>query len=48
MSAQTLVKMSKFDEARNRLQEGLAACARTGNSHAASEMELLLNEIAEL
>ena len=48
MSAQTLVKAGKFDEARARLQEGLAACERTGNTHAASEMSVMRDEIAEL
>jgi predicted Zn-dependent protease len=48
MSAQTLVKAGKFDEARARLQAGLAACERTGNTHAASEMGAMLDEIAEL
>ena len=45
MSAQTLVKAGKFDEARVRLQAGLAACERTGNAHAASEMGALLDEL---
>jgi tetratricopeptide (TPR) repeat protein len=48
MSAQTLVKVGKFDEARERLRVGLAACERTGNAHAASEMGALQDEIAEL
>src|ERR1700728_921365 len=45
MSAQTLVKARKFDEARERLQAGLAACERTGNAHAASEMGAMLDEL---
>ena len=48
MSAQTLVKAGKFDEARARLKQGLAACERTGNSHAANEMSVMQDEIAEL
>ena len=48
MSAQTLVKAGKFDEARARLKEGLAACERTGNTHAASEMSVMQDEIAEV
>jgi hypothetical protein len=48
MSAQTLVKVGKFDEARAKLKEGLAACERTGNTHAASEMSVMQDEIAEL
>jgi len=27
------------------LQDGLAACGRTGNTHAASEMEGMLDEL---
>ena len=45
MSAQTLIKVGKIDEARARLQEGLAACNRTGNAHAASEMQGMVDEI---
>jgi predicted Zn-dependent protease len=41
MSAQTLMKAGRMDEARERLRAGLAACERTGNAHAASEMEEL-------
>ncbi len=43
MSAQTLVRMGRVEEARERLQAGLAACERTGNAHAASEMQEMLN-----
>ena len=46
MSAQTLVKVGRIDEARARVQEGLAACDRTGNAHAASEMQGILQEIS--
>ena len=45
MSAQTLVKAGRFDEARERLRAGLAACERTGNAHAASEMGLMESEL---
>lgn len=45
MSAQTLVKVGKFDEARERLRAGLAACERTGNAHAAKEMRLMMEEL---
>lgn len=48
MSAQTLVKEGRFEEARARLVAGLAACERTGNDHAASEMGIMQDEIAEL
>jgi predicted Zn-dependent protease len=46
MSAQTLVKMNRSEEAITLLQQGLAAAARTGNAHAASEMQGLLDELA--
>ena len=45
MAAQTLVKTGKIEEARERLQAGLAACERTGNTHAASEMGGMLEEL---
>ncbi len=45
MSAQTLIKAGRIDEARTRLQEGLAACNRTGNAHAASEMQGMVDEL---
>src|ERR1700679_1025941 len=45
MSAQELVKAGSIDEARVRLQAGLAACERTGNAHAASEMQAMVGEL---
>ncbi len=45
MSAQTLVKMNRSEEAVTLLQQGLTAAARTGNAHAASEMQGLLDEL---
>ena len=45
MSAQTLVKLGRIDEARARLDAGLAAAQRTGNAHAASEMQGMRDEI---
>jgi tetratricopeptide (TPR) repeat protein len=45
MSAQELLKAGRSDEARARLQAGLAACERTGNDHAASEMGAMLEEL---
>ncbi|HXS11283.1 MAG TPA: tetratricopeptide repeat protein [Acidobacteriaceae bacterium] len=45
MSAQTLLKLGRTDEARQRLNDGLAAAARTGNEHAASEMQAMLDDI---
>ena len=46
MSAQTLVKLGRTEEAKARLEAGLAACKRTGNAHAASEMEAMVEEIS--
>ena len=45
MSAQELLKAGRQDEARTRLQAGLLAAARTHNSHAASEMQAMLDEL---
>jgi len=45
MSAQELLKAGRSDEAKARLLGGLAACQRTRNIHAASEMTAMLEEI---
>lgn len=45
MSAQTLAKLHRAEEAKQRLKDGLAAAQRTGNRHAASEMGALLDEL---
>lgn len=45
MSAQTLLKLGRTAEAKQRLQEGLAAAARTNNAHAANEMQAMLDEL---
>ena len=45
MSAQELLKDGRSDEARTWLQAGLAACERSGNAHAASEMQAMLDEL---
>jgi tetratricopeptide (TPR) repeat protein len=46
MSAQTLLKLGRTEEAKVRLEAGLAACKRAGNAHAASEMEAMVEEIS--
>ena len=46
MSAQLLLKLARSEEAQQRLHAGLAACERTGNTHAASEMGAMLEELA--
>lgn len=45
MSAQTLAKVHRKEEAITRLKDGLAAAARTNNQHATSEMQALLDEL---
>jgi len=45
MAAQTLVKVDRTDEAKTMLQNGIVAAQRKGDSHAASEMQGMLDEI---
>jgi Tfp pilus assembly protein PilF len=45
MFAQMLVKESRPEEAREVLDKGIAAASKSGNGHALSEMESLLNEL---
>jgi predicted Zn-dependent protease len=45
MAAQTLVKADRADEAKVMLQNGIAAAERKSDSHAASEMQGMLEEI---
>ena len=46
MSAQTLAKLGRTEEAIARLKEGLPITQRTGNTHAANEMQTLLDDLA--
>ena len=46
MSAQLLLRLGQTDAARARLEQGLAACDRTGNAHAHSEMQAMLDDLA--
>jgi tetratricopeptide (TPR) repeat protein len=46
MSGQILARTGQTEAARRRLEQGIAAAARAGNSHAQGEMEALLDEIA--
>ena len=48
MSAQTLAKLSRTEEALARLHEGIGAANRTGNQHALAEMEGLREELTSL
>src|SRR6266567_2032970 len=45
MAAQTLSKAGRTDEAIDRLKEGINCAARTGNRHALSEMQGMLDEL---
>lgn len=45
MAAQTLMKVGRNGEARSWLERGIACAARTGNAHAKSEMQAMLDEI---
>lgn len=46
MSAQQLIKAGRTEEAQAHLKAGLAACERTGNQHAASEMQAMLDDVS--
>jgi predicted Zn-dependent protease len=46
MSAQTLAKLGRADEALDRLHHGIAAANRTGNQHALAEMEALRDDLS--
>lgn len=45
MAAQTLAKAERTDEAKVRLTQGIASAGRTGNQHALSEMQAMLEEL---
>ncbi|HVW77252.1 MAG TPA: tetratricopeptide repeat protein [Alloacidobacterium sp.] len=45
MAAQTLAKAGRADEAKLRLAEGIASARRTGNQHALSEMQAMLDDL---
>jgi predicted Zn-dependent protease len=45
MAAQTLSKAGRSGEAIDRLREGINCAARTGNRHALSEMQGMLDEL---
>ena len=45
MSAQTLARNHRSEEAVTILRQGLAAAARTSNTHAAAEMQALLDDL---
>jgi predicted Zn-dependent protease len=45
MAGQTLLKAGRTQEAKGRLEEGIASARRTGNQHALNEMQALLAEL---
>jgi predicted Zn-dependent protease len=45
MAAQTLSKAGRTSEAITRLKDGISCAARTGNRHALSEMQAMLDEL---
>lgn len=45
MSAQTLAKAERVEEARVMLQSGIESAHRTNNRHAMSEMQAMLDEL---
>ncbi|MCU1321163.1 MAG: hypothetical protein JWM43_812 [Acidobacteriaceae bacterium] len=46
MSAQTLAKLGRTEEALARLHEGIAAANRTGNQHALAEMDAMREDLS--
>jgi predicted Zn-dependent protease len=46
MAAQTLAKAGRSEEAKRYLEQGIAAASRTGNRHAQTEMQAMLDELA--
>ena len=46
MSAQTMLKLNRNEEAQTRLEAGLAAAKRTGNTHAQSELQAMLDDLS--
>ncbi|HZQ23226.1 MAG TPA: tetratricopeptide repeat protein [Terriglobales bacterium] len=45
MAAQTLARAGRNDEAKNMLSDGIDCARRTGNAHALSEMQAMLDEM---
>jgi predicted Zn-dependent protease len=46
MAAQTLAKAERVDEARKMLADGIASAKKTGNGHAESEMQAMLEDLS--
>jgi len=47
MAAQTLARVDRKPEAIERLKVGIGCAARSGNSHALSEMQTMLDELGQ-
>jgi len=47
MAAQTLASANRRDEAKRMLIDGIASARRTGNNHAQSEMEAMIEELKQ-
>src|SRR5919201_2740353 len=47
MAAQTLAREGRNQDARKKLEDGVAAAIRTGNAHARSEMQAMLDELSQ-
>lgn len=45
MAAQTLARAQRVVEAKNMLTQGIASARRTGNAHAESEMQAMLEDL---
>jgi predicted Zn-dependent protease len=45
MGGQTLMTAGRNDEARTMIENGIACATRTGNQHARSEMEMMLQDL---
>lgn len=48
MAGQQLVRLSRIDEARQMLRDGIEAARQQGNAHAAGEMAELLTQLGAL
>ena len=46
MAAQTLAKADRAEEAKTMLNKGIESAQRTGNRHALSEMQAMLDELS--
>jgi cytochrome c-type biogenesis protein CcmH/NrfG len=45
MAAQTLARAERLAEAKEKLKQGIASARRTGNTHAESEMQAMLDDL---